>query len=259
MAMVTRDGYAPGTPSWVDLQSPDVGESVTWYAELFGWETGEASPEGGGYTPFTMRGVPVAGVGPTTEPGTPGWTTYISVEDATRSANLVEMAGGTVLTAPIDVLDVGRMALVADPQGAVFALWQPRAHRGAGLVNEPGGFAWNELLSPDPTASRAFYARVFGWGANTMAMGPTEYTEWTLDGASVGGMMALGAPWPEGTPPRWIVYFSVADCDATAARVTATGGQVMAPPMDIPPGRVALVADPHGAVFYVMKLASPPA
>jgi hypothetical protein len=254
--MVQKTSYEPGTPSWVDLGSPDPDAAGDFYSGLFGWEVGEAGqPETGGYRMCMLRGVPVAGIGVQMQEDTPPyWTTYVSVTDADSSAKEVRNAGGQVLVEPMDVMDFGRMAVFADPAGAVFSVWQPMNHIGAGLVNEAGALSWNELLTRDVQASKAFYRSVFGWTPNTMEMGDMVYTEWKLGDASVGGMMEMNENFPAGLPPHWMVYFAVADADATAEKVGKLGGRIHQPPMDIPQGRFALAADPQGAMFSFIAL-----
>ncbi len=144
------DSYSPGTPSWVDLASPDVEASVAFYGGLFGWEAPELAPEAGGYRTFELGGVAVAGCGPIMMEGQPpAWLTYVSVDDADGAVARITEAGGTVYVQPMDVLDVGRMAVFADPTGGACAVWQAKAHIGAGLVNEPGALVWNELATRD--------------------------------------------------------------------------------------------------------------
>jgi predicted enzyme related to lactoylglutathione lyase len=252
--MAEMTTYEPGTPSWVDLSSADTKESAQFYGALFGWDWAEV-PDGGGYGMFTQAGKMVAGLGPIMQPGQPeAWTTYVSVADADATAAKVTSAGGTVLAPPMDVMEAGRMAIFMDDGGAVFAVWQPGQHPGAQLVGEPVSLCWNELASADIDKSKAFYGAVFGWEGETGEMGPMTYTEWKLDGRTVGGMMALGPQLPEGTPPHWLVYFAVADTDATAAKATELGGTLMAPPMDIPVGRFAVIADPHGAASGIIRM-----
>jgi predicted enzyme related to lactoylglutathione lyase len=154
----------------------------------------------------------------------------------------------------MDVLDVGRMAVFTDPVGAVFSIWQPGTHPGAQLVNEPGTWSWSELVTTDVDASKRFYGDVFGWTSTTHGEGVGAYTEWEVQGRSVGGMMLKPPMMPAEVPPHWAVYFSVADTDTAVARVAELGGSVMMPPMDIEPGRFAVVADPTGAVFNVIAL-----
>jgi hypothetical protein len=202
-------------------------------------------------------GVPVAGAGPIMMEGQPpAWTTYVSVTDADASIAKVKAAGGMVFVEPMDVLDVGRMAVFADPSGAAAAVWQPRRHVGAGLVNEPGALAWNELSTRDVPAATAFYSSVFGWEAETADMGGMDYTTWKLEGQDIGGMMAMPAEVPAEVPSYWLAYFGTADCDATVAEATAGGATLMAGPVDIPPGRFAVLADPFGAAFGVIALAA---
>jgi predicted enzyme related to lactoylglutathione lyase len=248
--------YAPGTPSWVDLGTPDLAAATRFYEGLFGWEVVDQGPDAGGYSMCMLRGLPVAGMGPQMNPGPPHWTTYVSVADADAAVAKVKEAGGTVFMNPMDVLDVGRMAIFADTEGAVCAVWQPRAHTGAGIVNEPGALCWNELASRNTAAAKQFYGTVFGWGANTSPGPPMEYTEWMLGDRNIGGMMEMGPQMPAEVPPHWLAYFAIEDCDASVARIQELGGAVFAGPMDIPAGRFAACADPQGAMFGIVALSS---
>jgi predicted enzyme related to lactoylglutathione lyase len=254
--MVQMSGYEPGTPSWVDLSSADVDGSKAFYTALFGWEAKTAAdPAAGGYTMFSLRGESVAGLGPLMHEGQPpAWTSYVSVVDADATVGAARDAGGVVFVEPMDVLDVGRMAILADPTGAVIAVWQPRAHPGAGLVNEPGTFCWSELETRDVETAKKFYPAVFGWDVQTSTFGDGEYVEWKLGDRSLGGAMEMGANFPASVPPHWLVYFAVDDCDATVIRSTELGGSVVVPATDIPPGRFAVLSDPHGAAFAVIRM-----
>jgi uncharacterized protein len=247
---------APGTPSWVDLGTPDINASKAFYSALFGWTAHAVeAPEAGGYTTFHLGGDKrVAGVGPLPNPGPPpAWTTYVSVVDADATTAAATDAGGKVLMAPMDVLDQGRMALLQDPTGAVFGLWQPREHKGADVFNQPGSLSWNELSTRDVPAATRFYTSVFGWGAKT-SEGPQPYTEWQNDGRTVGGMMATPEQVPASVPPHWLVYFAVANCQATADRAVELGGQVQMATTTIPQGKFAVLSDPQGATFAVIAL-----
>ncbi|WP_163509947.1 VOC family protein [Fodinicola acaciae] len=253
--MVQKTSYLPGTPNWVDLGSPDPDAAAEFYAELFGWEVSEPGPpESGSYRMGLLRGLPVAGIGAQQAPGPPYWTTYVSVTDADLTAKEARAAGGQVLMEPMDVMEFGRMAVFTDPGGAAFSVWQPKQHIGASLVNEPGALTWNELLTRDADSVTSFYGSVFGWTASPLSMGGSEYTEWKIGDATVGGMMQMDDNFPPDLPPHWMVYFAVADADASAKKVTELGGAVHQPPMDIPPGRFALVADPQGAMFSIIAL-----
>jgi hypothetical protein len=246
--------YAPGTPSWVDLGTPDLVGASAFYRDLFGWQIDEGPAEAGGYCMCLLRGHPVAGLGPQMNPDAPPfWASYVTVADADATAATVKELGGSIIVEPMEVMTVGRMAVCADPAGAVFSIWQPREHAGAGLVNEPGTLAWNELVTTDVEGAKTFYASVFGWAAET-SPGAMPYTEFKLAGRSIAGMMAKTPQMPAEMPPMWGVYFAVDDADAAAAKVTELGGSVMMGPMDIEPGRFAVVADPYGAAFNIMKL-----
>jgi hypothetical protein len=251
-----RDSYEPGTPSWVDLGTSDIDGAAAFYSGLFGWECVSAGPaeETGGYRMFFYKERPVAGLGPQMNPGPPYWTTYVSVADADETIVKVKAAGGTVFVEPMDVLDVGRMAVFADPTGAVISIWQPKAHIGAGIVSEPNSLCWNELSTRDEAAATAFYEAVFGWKANVQGGDGMRYTEWQLNGQPIGGMMKMPAEAPEAVPNHWLAYFAVNDCDDAVATVQKLGGSLQMPPMDIEPGRFALVIDPQGAMFAVIKL-----
>ncbi|HSS11133.1 MAG TPA: VOC family protein [Acidimicrobiales bacterium] len=254
--MPERSEYAPGTPAWVDLGTSDLEAAKTFYSGLFGWGLQDMGPEAGGYTMATVRGKQVAGLGPLMAEGQPtAWTTYVYIEDADATAKEIEAAGGTVFAPPFDVMTAGRMGVFADPTGAVFAIWQPRDHKGAQLVGEAGALCWNELHTRDPDRAKQFYHDVFGWTGQTSEMDGMTYTEWKLGDETVGGMMPMGDQFPAEVPPHWLAYFAVDDCDATVAKAGQLGGSVLSPAMDIPQGRFAVVADPQGAAFGVIKLA----
>ena len=248
------DHYEHGIPSWVDLGTPDPTAAAAFYGGLFGWESFEGPPEAGGYRMELLRGRTVAGIGPAMNPGPPYWTTYVTVDDADAIVPLVAEAGGAVLAEPFDVLDVGRMAVFADPQGAAFSVWQARSHPGAGLVNEPGAYCWSELVTSDVEAAKAFYGKVFGWGARVSDGSGGSYTEWQVSDRSVGGLMARPPGMPAMVPDHWGVYFAIADHDDAVAKVTALGGSVMMGPMTVAVGTFSVCVDPQGASFNVLQL-----
>lgn len=248
--------HEPGTPAWVDLGSPDPPAAARFYGHLFGWEAQDQGPDAGGYHMFVRDGLPVAGLGPLTDTSQPpAWSTYVSVEDADGTAAAASRAGGTVLLEPTDVLDAGRMAVLVDTVGAAISVWQPGRHTGAQVVNEPGSLCWTELACRDVEAATAFYAQVFGWEGHTRPYDGSTYTEWMVDGSPVAGMIEMDDTWPGDVPPHWMVYFAVEDADDAAARAADLGGTVSVPPTDIPPGRFAVLTDPHGAVFSIIRLA----
>jgi len=248
------DSYPAGTPSWVDLSTPDPAKAESFYGGLFGWEVKEQGPEAGGYAMFTKSGKNVAGIGPVMGEGQPTvWTTYVTVDDADATIAKAKEAGGVVFVEPMDVLDVGRMAVFSDPTGAVIAIWQPKTHQGAQLANEADTFCWNELRTRDADKAKSFYAHVFGWGATSEDFEGMSYTMWQRGDAPVGGMVELPLHTPSDIAPHWLVYFAVDDCDATVSKATSTGAQVTSPPTDTSAGRMATLQDPSGAAFAVIK------
>ena len=254
--MSERRSYEPGTPSWVDLSSPDPDASAQFYAGLFGWEVRSAGPveETGGYAMFTLRGKQVAGVGPIMQEGQPpAWSTYVATDDADATAERAASAGASVIVAPMDVVDAGRMAVFAHPAAGVLGVWQAGRHTGAELVDEPGTLNWNELQTRDVDGAKAFGAAVFGWEPDDQEFGGTTYTVFNVAGTGVAGAMHMPTGVPEGTPAFWLAYFTVADCDESVARAQELGGNVLGPPHELEGvGRFAIVADPHGATFGVI-------
>jgi predicted enzyme related to lactoylglutathione lyase len=255
--MAERTSYAPGTPSWVDLQTSDPAAAKQFYGELFGWTYDDQPVDDVNvYSMAQVRGHDVAaisGLGEQAAQGVPPhWNSYITVADIEAAVAKVAPAGGTVFAPPFDVMDAGRMAVVQDPTGAIFELWQAKEHIGAGLVNEPGSFTWTELITPDIPKAAAFYNAVLGWDAVTQGGPDMPYTEFKLGDTSIAG--GMNPPMP-GIPPSWGIYFAVADTDATVAKTTALGGSLVNGPMDIEPGRFAVLADPQGAYFNVIKMA----
>src|SRR5947208_13066088 len=167
--MAERTSHEPGTPSWVDLGSPDTQGAAAFYHGLLGWEAEmDPRPEAGGYGLFTLRGKRVAGLGPQMNPQMPPyWSVYVTVADADATLQQAKDAGGTVVAGPMDVFDAGRMGVIQDPVGSFISVWQPDQHIGASLVNEHGTFAWNELATTDLEAARSFYTALFGWGVSS--------------------------------------------------------------------------------------------
>jgi predicted enzyme related to lactoylglutathione lyase len=266
--MSERDGYQPGVPCWIDTWQRDADGAVRFYTELFGWDAEDTMPPGtpGKHYMCRLRGRDVAAIASRPEaaaPPPPAWTTYVWVESAEGVAAKVTDAGGSVLMAPFPSLDGGRIAVVADPAGAVFGVWQPGEHRGAQLVNEPGAWAMSALNTPDPEATRAFYGDVLGWDTQSFDLGGAQVTLWRLPGF-VGGEPEQPVPRDviatmmsgDDAQARWSVDFWVDEVDATAEAAARLGGQVVAPPYDIPAAamRQSVLADPQGAVFSVTKV-----
>ena len=246
--MSERTAYEPGTPSWVDLSTPDPAAAKEFYGGLFGWEAADAGPveETGGYAMFTLRGKQVAGIGPLMDPNQPAvWSTYVSTDDADAAVGRAREAGGQVIVEPMDVMDAGRMAFVAHPAGGYVGLWQPGRHIGAELVNEPGSLTWNQLHTRDKDGAAAFYGAVFDW---TLGQGVFNLGE-----RPIGGIMDVPPGTPDDVPAFWMTIFSVADCDESVSKATELGGAVVSPPEDLEGiGRFALLTDPQGVYFGII-------
>lgn len=286
--MQERNKYPPGVPCWIDAGEPDPQAAAEFYGGLFGWQLEERMPEDvpGNYILALLEGREATAVGslPPDVPQRAAWNTYVCVESADESAAKVRDAGGTVMMEPFDVFEAGRMAYVADPAGAAFAVWQPNQMIGARVVNEPGSWNWSDLRTSDPERAKEFYGSVFGWEAAEIEAGPGTATLWrapgygdflerTVDpeirkrqeevGAPPGFEDAIGwlVPVEQSTTPdaapHWHVTFAVDDADATAARAAELGGAVAVPPTDMPWVRIAVLRDPQGAVFTVSKLQPP--
>ena len=254
----------PGAPSWIDLESPDSAESAAFYGELFGWGYESAGSEGGGYGFFTLDGRLVAGVGPLQLGPRASWLLSFHTENIDAAVAAARGAGGGVVVEPMDV-HTGRMAVVADPTGGRFGLWQPRDHGGLGVVNAPGTLNWTELYSTDATLAAAFYRAVLGWevsrsdiGGGTGLGGVTYYVVSPAGGSGPrsahGGIMQLPREnLAAGSRSEWHPYFAVTDCDAALNSAVKQGASVLFPPMELPDaGRLAMFADPAGAVCAVI-------
>jgi len=263
--MPEKTRHQPGAFCWIEAATTDARSARTFYESLFGW-TSEDFPTGpeSSYTILRLRGRDIGGLYQLDEARkargvVPHWLTYVAVASADESAEKARSMGATVLQPPFDAQEFGRMAVVQDPQGAVFAIWQAKKHPGAGLVNETGTWGWCELATSDEEAARRFYTKLFGWGAKVGSAGPMTYTEWQLGGTSIGGCLKLDPSWGP-VPAHWLVYFMVDDCDAAVAKTKSLGGSVTVPPQDVPNvGRFSVLADPAGAAFAVIRLLTPPA
>ena len=252
--------YPQGAPSWADLATTDEDAALSFYSRLFGWEDQpEALPEGMGYYHVQTRGgdqvAAISAQQPMeTEQGVPPhWNTYIAVDNVDTTSSQVKDAGGTVVVEPMDVMDAGRMAWVQDPTGAMVALWQAKQHIGATLGGEPGALGWQELNTTDPERAGQFFTKLLGVEIATEDLGDLgTYHIMKAGGEDAAGINQI-TPEMGDVPPHWLVYFAVEDADAAVATVKELGGQVLMEAIDIPPGRFAVVADPQGAAFAVMK------
>ena len=273
--MPDRDGYIAGVPCWVDTSQPDPAAAAEFYGGLFGWELEQVMPPEapGKYFMARLRGGDVAAISSAQRSASPAWNTYVWVDSADETAAKVRDAGGSVLTEPFDVMDAGRMAVFADPEGAAFCVWQAGRHRGANVVNEHGSLNFNVLNTRDPEKAKAFYGAVFGWDTLVLDGG---FTAWTLsaygdhleelDPGMRERMGSVGAPagfenvvasvnpiTDDDTPAHWGVTFAVDDADAIAARAAELGGRVLMPPFDAPWVKMTVLADPQGATFIASQ------
>ena len=250
--------YAPGTPSWVDLASRDLEGSKGFYSKLFGWQPFTIpDPNAGGYTMFLRDGKQVGALTPTMNEQQPTvWSVYFATDNADAMAKKVRDAGGTVALEPMDVMDQGRMAVFQDPSGAFFSVWQPAEHKGFEVNNQPNSFAWAELNTRGIDKTKPFYKKVFGWGdkSSPMGEGAPAYTEWQLGGQSIAGGMDMSKDIPSSIPPYWLVYFAVPDPDASVKKAAELGGRVAFGPADFPGGRFAVLTDPQGSAFGILRM-----
>lgn len=250
--MGERAEYTPGTFCWAELSTPDQGAAKAFYGELLGWDSRD-SPVGEGvvYSMQLVDGWSVAAIAPQPQQQRdarvpPLWNSYVSVDSADAAAERAGELGANVHVPAFDVMDVGRMAVIQDPQGAYFMVWEARSQIGASLVNAPGALVWNELQSPDLEGSEHFYGELFGWRLEQAAGMTVPYLTIKNEGANNGGIRELSPP---GMPPAWLVYFGTEDIDAALAKVSELGGTVLAGPIDIQIAKIAVVQDPQGATF----------
>jgi uncharacterized protein len=244
-----RTEHAPGTFSWAELATTDPAGAKTFYGELLGWEGDDHPMPGGGgaYTFLKKNGLEVAALhGHLPEGAPPNWTSYVTVADADAEEEKARELGATPLAGPFDVGGAGRMGVLRDPQGAIFAVWQPKESIGARLVNDPGAMSLNQLNASSPQIAQDFYSDLFGWRFEQVSEEPPYWGIYNGDRLN-GGMMPLPEESP--APSHWLVYFTVEDLDGTAARIGELGGEVVVAPMAVPGGRILVARDPQGAYF----------
>jgi uncharacterized protein len=256
--MGERTSHAPGTFSWVDLSTSDPADAKRFYGGLFGW-TFDDLPVGDGivYTMCRFDGKSVCAISAQQEQERsqgipPHWNNYVTVEDADASTARAKELGGNPLVEPFDVLDDGRMSVIADPAGAVLSVWQPRNSIGAGLVNVPGALTWNELATSDVDRAKEFYGALFGWRFEDMEGGAMTYTL-VHNGERSNGGIRPQSEMEAGIPPNWTPYFAAERVDDSVTKAGELGGKVLVEPMTVPAGRFAAIADPQGAVFAVFE------
>lgn len=249
------ESHPAGHPIWFDLMTSDAEAARGFYHAILGWDYDISGPEMGHYAMARTDQGMAAGIGQI-PPGAgfpPSWTVYFGVADAEAGTKAIEVAGGSTLAPTMEVATFGRMAVCQDPTGAVFGLWQPADHTGAGVVNEPGAMAWCEVNTRDAQRAAEFYTRVFGLRDEPMEMQGTAYH--MLHGADgpACGVLQMTAQWGD-LPPHWMTYFAVADVEAAKAAVEANGGEVPHGPFDTAYGRMIVARDPQGAVLSFIQL-----
>jgi predicted enzyme related to lactoylglutathione lyase len=249
--MGERTSYAPGTFSWSELATSDAEAAKGFYSALFGWDYDD-NPVGDGmvYSIARRDGHQVGALFSSDQPP-PHWNCYVTVASADDAAARAAELGATVLQEAFDVLDAGRMAVIADPTGAALCLWEPRRVPGAELVNTPGALTWNDLVTPDAEAAASFYGALFGWTTEEMP-DSGGYRVIRNGERANGGIVQVD---PEGanagTPATWLPYFGHDDARRAAAEAPDLGATVMNGPLEILGGTIAVLADPQGAVFAV--------
>lgn len=245
-----------GDPCWIELASSDTAASRRFYEALLGWTSEEAGPEYGGYIQFLHDGVTAAGcMVNTPEMNSPDvWLLYLATTDVKATADAAKAAGGQVLVEPMDVMEMGSMAVLTDSGGAVVGAWQPGTHRGFGPIGSPSAPAWTELHTRDYDEVVGFYRDVFKWDAHTMSDTPEfRYTTLGTDDDAKAGIMDSTTFLPEGVPAYWAVYFGVDDADASVEQAVELGATVAVPAEDTPYGRIAQLTDPTGAMFRLLQ------
>jgi predicted enzyme related to lactoylglutathione lyase len=248
--MGERDKHDQGSFSWTDLSTPDAQASKDFYGAMFDWEFEDNPiPDGGVYVIARLGGRAAAAMFETSERH-PAWASYVTVDDADAITDSARELGANVLAEPFDVMDVGRMATLQDPTGAVFCVWQPRTSIGAEVVNGPGALSLNQLNTSDPDAAQSFYSELFGWRIEQVSDTETQYWGIYRGETLNGGMMQLppGSP----APSHWLVYFGIDDLDAAAGQIGSAGGTLMVPPQEVPGGRILVAKDPQGAIFALL-------
>jgi predicted enzyme related to lactoylglutathione lyase len=259
--MGERDGYRPGQFCWVDLATTDQDAAKKFYGELLGWSANDMEiPDSGGtvYSMMEVDGKQVCAISPQPEQQRdagvpPAWNNYVWVEDADATAARATELGANVHAPPFDVLTAGRMAVIQDPQGAFFMLWQAKDQKGAQLVNEVGALTWNELATQDPDASQSFYEGLFGWDVKDTGRTDPPY-RMIHNGDEINGGMVT--PPDKNMPSFWLPYFGVDDVEASLAKIEDLGGTRLMGPMEIEtpasgPGHIGAAQDPQGAYFAV--------
>lgn len=249
------DAMPEGAPCWVDAMLPDVEAGKRFYGELFGW-TFRGDP----YVVAHRDGRRVAGLVSKGDGRMPTvWSVYFAAPDIAALVAAVRDAGGQVITPPFPVGRAGARAVVTDPEGAVFCLWQGGLHLGFERQQQPGTFCWAEVYTRDKALVDPFYEEVFGYGTTDLEDAGADFRAWSPAGTepgvdtAIGGRSVVSGDFPAEMPAHFLVYFNVDDCDATVETAVRLGGRIQVPPFEIPYGRMAVIHDNQGATFAVLQ------
>ena len=252
----------PGHFAWYELLTTDVAAAAAFYGEVVGWGVKDASTAGLAYATFTAGNAPVGGLMELPEEGrrmgaTPRWVGYVAVEDIDATAAQIGRLGGAVLVPPTDS-NIGRIAVVADPQNATFALIKQPAYGqpNPGTLDEPGHVGWHELLAANQKEIFDFYGKLFGWQKARAENDSTDlYEVFAAGGQTIGGMLTK---LPSVQQPFWLLYFNVDDIGVATKRVSAGGGRILQGPIELPDGCwIARCADPQGTLFALQGAQGP--
>ncbi len=243
-----------GVPTWLDLATPDLETAKSFYRQVFAWDYLDTGADFGHYHFAQSQGRNTAGIGPIWPPDSPqpsAWTIYFASDDAAADSERVKALGGQVIVEPMAIADSGVMAVCADPTGAVFGFWQAINHIGSSVDgDEHGSMVWNEVNTRDAAAACEFYGKLLNASANKME--GMEYYMMQHGNEMLCGVLQMDANW-EGVPPHWMSYFAVDNTEAAIERAVAAGGKLMVPAFDMQYGRMAVLSDPAGATFSVVK------
>jgi uncharacterized protein len=254
--MPNVDSHAPGTPAWMDLMTDSPEEARKFYGALLGWTFEVGGSEVGNYSLALRNGRAAAGVGgrPPDAPYPNVWSVFFGVKSVDEAVEQAKALGGQQVSPAMDIPDAGRLAMIADPTGAVVGLWEAKGHPGAQIVDEPGAMTWFEVNTRDAEKARDFYARLFALEAHKLDAPGLNYFTLQRGPKSHCGVLQMNEQWPKEIPAHWMGYFAVEDTDAAVKKVQELGGKMMVPPFDSPYGRISVVQDPQGATFSVIKL-----
>ena len=247
--------HKPGTFCWIELGTSAGPAAKDFYTKLFGWDVEDRDMGPAGvYTIYKLNGKDVAAsyelmADQRAQGVPPHWLSYVSVASADDAAAKAKASGATLLKEPFDVFTLGRMAVIQDPTGAVFAIWEAKDNKGLGITQVANSLCWNELLTNDTQKGRDFYTNLFGWTTEQFG---GDYTIFKNGERGIAGMFQI-RPEMGPIPPNWTIYFAVDDCDAMVQKTTELGGTVLKPAEDIPTiGRFAVLQDPQSAVFAII-------